>query len=95
MAPEDAARVFERFYRADASRSRAAGGTGLGLSIVAALVAAHGGDVALETAPGRGAVFTVRLPRSGPDAGDAPASDAGRVPGGPPARAEVPSAGDH
>ncbi len=95
MAPEDAARVFERFYRADASRSRAAGGTGLGLSIVAALVAAHGGDVALETAPGRGAVFTVRLPRSGPDADDAPASDAGRVPGGPPARAEVPSAGDH
>ncbi len=66
MAPEDAARVFERFYRADASRSRVAGGTGLGLSIVAALVAAHGGDVWLETAPGRGAVFTVRLPRSGP-----------------------------
>jgi two-component system OmpR family sensor kinase len=81
MAPEDAARVFERFYRADASRSRAAGGTGLGLSIVAALVAAHGGDVFLDTAPGRGAVFTVRLPRSGPGSGTAPAPDAhGGVP---------------
>jgi two-component system OmpR family sensor kinase len=94
MAPEDAGRVFERFYRADASRSRAAGGTGLGLSIVAALVAAHGGDVALDTAPGRGAVFTVRLPRSGP-ADDGAVPGAGRVPGGVPPGAEVPSAGDH
>ncbi|SDZ22513.1 two-component system, OmpR family, sensor kinase [Geodermatophilus africanus] len=66
MAPEHAARVFERFYRADASRARTAGGTGLGLAIVSALVAAHGGTVHLDTAPGRGAVFTVRLPRSGP-----------------------------
>ncbi|GAB3310242.1 HAMP domain-containing sensor histidine kinase [Geodermatophilus aquaeductus] len=81
MAPEDAARVFERFFRADASRSRRAGGTGLGLSIVASLVAAHGGDVHLHTAPGRGATFTVRLPRSGPDLpgggpGSAPGDDA-------------------
>jgi signal transduction histidine kinase len=66
MTPEDAARVFERFYRADPSRHRAAGGTGLGLAIVSALVAAHGGTVQLDTAPGEGAVFTVRLPRSGP-----------------------------
>jgi two-component system OmpR family sensor kinase len=68
LAPDDAARVFERFYRADASRTRAAGGTGLGLSIVASLVAAHGGRVDLDTAPGRGATFAVRLPRSGPSA---------------------------
>ncbi|WP_448615388.1 sensor histidine kinase [Modestobacter sp. URMC 112] len=68
LAPEDAQRVFERFYRADPSRTRAAGGTGLGLSIVASLVAAHGGRVELETAPGRGATFAVRLPRSGPPA---------------------------
>ncbi len=109
MPPEDAARVFERFYRADASRSRVAGGTGLGLSIVAALVAAHGGDVALDTAPGRGAVFTVRLPRSGsavPDAGvpaapqEPPAPAPGtdwRPPqpsGQPPERSGLPSAGD-
>jgi two-component system OmpR family sensor kinase len=63
LAPEDADRVFERFYRADASRTRAAGGTGLGLSIVAALVAAHGGRVDVESAPGRGATFRVRLPQ--------------------------------
>ncbi|RBY78164.1 sensor histidine kinase [Geodermatophilus sp. TF02-6] len=66
MVPEDAERVFERFYRADPSRARAAGGSGLGLAIVSALVAAHGGTVHLDTAPGRGTTFTVRLPRSGP-----------------------------
>ncbi|MGY1782446.1 sensor histidine kinase [Geodermatophilus sp. SYSU D01036] len=103
MAPEDAARVFERFYRADASRSRAAGGTGLGLSIVASLVAAHGGEVALDTAPGRGAAFTVRLPRSGPEVpgvpggapGAAPGSAAAGPPGQPAEPAGLPSAGDH
>lgn len=64
MAPEHAERAFERFYRADSSRSRADGasGSGLGLSIVAALVAAHGGTVDLDTAPGRGTTVTVRLP---------------------------------
>jgi two-component system OmpR family sensor kinase len=66
MDPADAERAFERFYRADASRTRAAGGTGLGLAIVSSLVAAHGGSVGLDTAPGEGAVVTVRLPRSGP-----------------------------
>jgi two-component system OmpR family sensor kinase len=104
MAPEDAARVFERFYRADASRSRTAGGTGLGLSIVRALVTAHGGDVSLDTAPGRGAAFTVRLPRSGPDTGGppatavparTPATGADGGPGEATRQAEVPSAGDH
>jgi two-component system OmpR family sensor kinase len=68
LPPADAQRVFERFYRADPSRTRAAGGTGLGLSIVASLVAAHGGRVELDTAPGQGATFAVRLPRSGPPA---------------------------
>ena len=62
LSEEDAARVFERFYRSDKSRTRSAGGTGLGLSIVAALVAAHGGSVAVDTAPGEGATFEVRLP---------------------------------
>lgn len=75
MAAEDAARVFERFYRVDSSRARrpddaqAPGGTGLGLAIVASLVAAHGGTVDVRTAPGEGATFTVRLPRSGPPDG--------------------------
>jgi len=62
LGAEQAARAFERFYRADASRTRAHGGSGLGLSIVAALVAAHGGRVELDTAPGEGATFRVRLP---------------------------------
>ena len=58
----DAERVFERFYRADRSRTRASGGSGLGLSIVAALVAAHNGTVNVDTAPGAGTTFRVRLP---------------------------------
>ncbi|WP_067825357.1 sensor histidine kinase [Nocardia inohanensis] len=61
--PPEADRVFERFYRGDASRTRASGGTGLGLSIVAALVAAHHGTVSARSEPGRGATFTVILPR--------------------------------
>ena len=63
IADEDRAKVFERFYRADPSRSRASGGSGLGLAIVTALVAAHGGSVALATTPGGGTTFTVDLPR--------------------------------
>jgi two-component system OmpR family sensor kinase len=66
MDAADSARAFERFYRADASRTREAGGTGLGLAIVSSLVAAHGGSVDLATAPGKGSAFSVRLPRSGP-----------------------------
>jgi two-component system OmpR family sensor kinase len=72
MEPADAARAFERFYRADASRNRSAGGTGLGLSIVDSLVAAHGGSVHLDTAAGLGTTVTVRLPRSGPQQPDVP-----------------------
>jgi len=67
MPAEQAQRVFERFYRADAARNRASGGTGLGLAIVAGLVSAHGGTVSVRTAPGQGADFQVRLPLS-PDA---------------------------
>ena len=63
MSEDDAQRVFERFYRADSSRTRASGGTGLGLSIVHSLVEAHGGSVEVTTAPGRGCRFTVSLPR--------------------------------
>ena len=62
LAPEVAAKVFEPFYRADKSRARQSGGAGLGLAIVAAIVAAHGGSVALETQPDKGATFSVRLP---------------------------------
>jgi two-component system OmpR family sensor kinase len=62
LSEEEAAHVFERFYRADPARNRNAGGTGLGLSIVAGLVAAHGGIVSVESAPGDGATFRVELP---------------------------------
>jgi two-component system, OmpR family, sensor kinase len=69
MTPEQANRVFERFYRADQARTRATGGSGLGLAIVAALVAAHGGTASVETAQGQGATFRVVLPLA-PEAQD-------------------------
>jgi two-component system OmpR family sensor kinase len=62
MRPEVAERVFERFYRADPSRSRHRGGSGLGLAIVHATVIAHGGEISVTTAPGEGTTFLVTLP---------------------------------
>jgi two-component system OmpR family sensor kinase len=62
LSAEDAERVFERFYRADQSRSRTSGGVGLGLAIVAAVAEAHGGAVAARSEPGRGATFRITLP---------------------------------
>jgi two-component system OmpR family sensor kinase len=63
MSPDVAARAFERFYRADPSRSRHQGGSGLGLAIVRAIVDAHGGNVTLDTALGSGTTVRVTLPR--------------------------------
>ena len=65
MTSEEAARVFERFYRSDSSRSRATGGVGLGLSIVAAVAEAHGGAVSAHSTPGDGATFRITFPRNG------------------------------
>jgi two-component system OmpR family sensor kinase len=62
MTAEQASHVFERFYRTDDARTRARGGTGLGLAIAASLTAAHGGQITLDTQPGRGAAFHLRLP---------------------------------
>ena len=65
MTAEQASRVFERFYRTDGARTRARGGAGLGLAIAASLAAAHGGEITVDTAPGCGAAFHVRLPLAG------------------------------
>ncbi len=64
IAPEHLPRLFERFYVVDASRSRGLGGTGLGLAIVKHIVQAHAGTIGVESTPGRGTRFTVRLPAS-------------------------------
>lgn len=63
------ARIFERFYRTDQSRSRKTGGAGIGLSIAKAIVQAHGGRLTVRSAPGQGSCFTVLLPKGGPAAG--------------------------
>lgn len=62
IALEDQARIFERFYRVDPSRSRETGGTGLGLSIVKHIAINHGGDISVFSKPGLGSTFTIALP---------------------------------
>jgi two-component system, OmpR family, sensor kinase len=63
ISEEDASKVFERFYRADTSRTRETGGSGLGLAIVAAIVGSHGGSVRVENTDGGGATLVVSLPQ--------------------------------
>jgi len=79
LSPEEQERVFERFYRVDAARSRQTGGTGLGLSIVKHVASNHGGEVTLWSQPGQGSTFTLRLPEMEGQEGDAEPS----VPGAP------------
>jgi two-component system sensor histidine kinase BaeS len=67
IAPEHLPHVFDRLWRADPSRSRTTGGRGLGLAIVRHLVEAHGGTVAVDSTPGLGTTFTVRLPAKEPE----------------------------
>jgi signal transduction histidine kinase len=64
IAPQHVSNVFERFYRADPSRTRATGGTGIGLAVVKQLVEAHGGAVAVTSEPGQGSLFRFTLPVS-------------------------------
>lgn len=81
LSPEDSSRVFERFYRADAARTRDQGGSGLGLAVVQALAGAHGGEVTVTDAPGHGCCFRVHLPVSDPlDPRSNANNDAGHAP---------------
>jgi two-component system sensor histidine kinase BaeS len=63
ISAEDLPRIFDRFWRAEKSRSRRTGGSGLGLPITRQLIEAHGGTVTVASVPGERTVFTVRLPR--------------------------------
>ncbi|MFO0577647.1 MAG: ATP-binding protein [Polyangia bacterium] len=72
IAAEHLPRLFERFYRVDAGRSRALGGTGLGLAIVKHLTEAMGGQVGVDSEPGRGTTFRCRLPLWRPEIGKGP-----------------------
>jgi signal transduction histidine kinase len=81
IAPEDAERIFDRFERAVSSRHY--GGLGLGLFITRQLVEALGGRITVESAPGQGSTFTVRLPVTGPGDGRAGTAPEAEPPGAP------------
>jgi signal transduction histidine kinase len=69
ISAKDLPHIFERFYRADKSRSRGEGGSGLGLSIAKWIAEAHGGRISAESAEGKGSVFTIHLPTAPPQTG--------------------------
>jgi heavy metal sensor kinase len=79
IPPEHHARIFERFYRVDADRSRATGGAGLGLAIARWAVELNGGRIELQSAPGQGSTFRVRIPRALPAATTSPSSPTSRA----------------
>ncbi len=66
IAPEDVARLFARFYRADTERVKLTAGTGLGLNIVRSIVEACGGEVRVDSEVGRGSTFTAWIPLVAP-----------------------------
>ena len=100
IAESEQQRIFERFYRVDAARSRATGGTWLGLAIVKHICANHGGDVTVWSEEGRGSTFTIRLPAAA-DRSTAPTPQPGPGPSepatspSPAAYAPSASQGDH
>jgi signal transduction histidine kinase len=72
LTPEQARRVFEKFYRVDSGPTRATEGTGLGLALCRGVVEAHGGEIRVTSRPGAGCIFTVRLPAMGDELALAP-----------------------
>jgi two-component system OmpR family sensor kinase len=72
IAPQDLPHIFDRFYRGDASRTRATGNTGLGLAIARAIVESHSGTISVRSVPGGGATFSVHLPTAKGNALPAP-----------------------
>jgi two-component system OmpR family sensor kinase len=87
LPPDSVQHLFERFYRADRSRSRAAGGAGLGLSIVESLVRAHGGDIHADNGPRGGARFTIDWPTADPHSVQTPPASGSTPAAEPPAEA--------
>jgi signal transduction histidine kinase len=65
IAGEQLARIFDRFYRADAAREASQLGSGLGLAIVKSIMALHGGEVQVASEPGKGAAFSLTFPAGG------------------------------
>ena len=65
IAKEDLDKIFDRFYRTDKSRNKEIAGTGLGLAIARWIIDCHGGEILVESEPGRGTVFTDRFPLPG------------------------------
>ena len=77
IAPGDLPHIFDRFWRADPARSRTGErpGTGLGLAITKWIAEAHGGSITVQSRPGRGTMFTVRLPAGWSHGSAGPGSD--------------------
>ncbi|MGC9420415.1 MAG: ATP-binding protein, partial [Rhodovulum sp.] len=86
IAAEDRSRIFDEFFTGDPTYGRAAGGTGLGLAITARLVRLMGGEIALDSTPGAGSLFTVRLPLPVAEAEPPEAAEDDDAPCGGPAR---------
>ena len=93
IAASEQSRIFERFYRVDAARSRATGGTGLGLAIVKHICANHGGEVTVWSEQGQGSTFTMRLPAAPSSLASEGLASEDEAPGIPQGSSQIPTSG--